>query len=192
MVRVGFIVEGSTEKIVIESNTFQMWAREQGIEICSPVIDAEGGGNLLPQNIEPMINQLKRHNPNHIIILTDLEYDSTPEAVIARIGKEHTKLIFIAVKALEAWFLADTNALCKWLSSDDVFVNKPEETVGMPWERLKELSSELGKRGPGSTKPGFAKKMVKHYGFSVPNAAKHPNCPSVKKFYDVLMGLSIE
>lgn len=160
MVRVGFIVEGSTEKIVIESNSFQTWVREQGIEICSPVIDAEGGGNLLPQNIETMINQLKRHNPNHIIILTDLEYDSTPEAVITRIGTEHTKLIFIAVKALEAWFLADTNALYKWLSSEDVFENKPEETVGMPWERLKELSLGLGKRGPGSSKPDLLKKWL--------------------------------
>lgn len=190
MVKVGFIVEGSTEKIVIESQHFQTWAIEQGIEIISPVIDAEGGGNLLPQNIEPMIRQLRLDQPDHIVILTDLEYDASPEDVRLRIGSEYTNLVFIAVKALEAWFLADTNALRKWLGVD-VYEDKPEETVGMPWDRLKELSAELGKRGPGTTKPGFAKKMVKSYGFSVPNAAGHPNCPSIKNFYDSLVNLSV-
>ena len=189
MVKVGFIVEGSTEKIVIESQLFRTWALQQGIEIISPVIDAKGGGNLLPQNIEPMIRQLRLGDPDHIFIVTDLEYDPNPEIVRARIGHEHTDLIFIAVKAMEAWFLADTDAMRKWLGVIDLFEHSPEETVGMPWDRLKELSAELGKRGPGGTKPGFAKKMVKHYGFSVPNAALHPNCQSVKIFHDTLSQL---
>ena len=49
MVKIGFIVEGDCEKIFIESDNFKNWANMQGIEICSPVVNAKGGGNLLPQ-----------------------------------------------------------------------------------------------------------------------------------------------
>ena len=61
MVRIGFVVEGDTEKIVIESAAFCAWAKSQGIEICSPVVNAEGGGNLLPQNIIPIIYTKREH-----------------------------------------------------------------------------------------------------------------------------------
>jgi Domain of unknown function (DUF4276) len=190
MVKVGFIVEGDTEKIIVESLAFQNWAKSQGIDICSPVIDAKGGGNLLPQNIVPMVVQLKRSSPDHIVILTDLENEPSVAVVKERIGTEHTNLIFVAVKAIEAWFLADSNALQTWLELPDVQENLPEDTVGMPWDRLKELAKEKERRGPGSNKPGFAKKMCKHYGFTVARAAEHPACPSAKLFHDEFVKLA--
>lgn len=189
MVRIGFIVEGDTEKILIDSKSFRAWAKTQGIEICTPVIDAKGGGNLLPQNIEPMLNQLRRQSPDHIVILTDLEDAPNQEAVRQRIKSTNITLVFIAVKAIEAWFLADSFALQKWLGLDQVYEPKPEETPGMPWLRIKALAAELNKRGPGSTKNAFAKRMVDSYGFSIANAAQHPECPSAKSFYDGLVGL---
>jgi hypothetical protein len=190
VVKIGFIVEGDTEKIVIESDTFQKWAKTQGIEICSPVLNAKGSGNLLPQNIEPMIVQLQRAKPNHIVILTDLEYEPNEDAVRNRIGTTHTELIFVAVKAIEAWFLADTHALKKWLKID-VTEYQPENTEQMPWDRLKAIAVELGQRGTGDSKPAFAKRMVKHYEFSMASAAQHPNCPSAKKFHNGLIELGL-
>ncbi|WP_084187437.1 DUF4276 family protein [Andreprevotia chitinilytica] len=190
MVKVGFIVEGDTEKIIVESPAFVAWLQSQQIELCSPVVDAKGGGNLLPQNIDPMVNRLREAQAEHIVILTDLEDAISPDVVRSRIGTEHADLIFIAVKAIEAWFLADSQALRKWLGLDDVAEDRPEETVGMPWDRLKELAKEKAKQGPGSNKPGFAKKMVKHYGFTVANAAQHPHCPSAKEFHDGLQALN--
>lgn len=189
MVRVGFIVEGDTEKIVIDSAPFKTWAAGHGLEVCHPVIDAKGGGNLLPNNIEPMIQTLRAVQLDHIIILTDQEDAPNPETVRQRIGTTHTNLIFIAVKAIEAWFLADSTALGKWLESKSVHEAKPEQTPGMPWLRLKEIAEAANKRGPGSSKPQFALRMVKHYGFSIANAAKHPACPSVKHFHDELVRL---
>lgn len=187
--KLGFIVEGETERIIIESNLFQSWANEQGLDICRPVIDAGGGGNLLPQNIKPMVEQVQRSNPDHIIVLTDLERDPDVKTVRQRIGVDYTQLIFVAVKAIEAWFLADSKALEKWLGTS-WHEDRPEETNGMPWGRLKELANELKARGPGPSKPAFAKKMTKHFGFTVPNAAQHPNCPSAKFFHDGLTNLS--
>jgi hypothetical protein len=190
MVKVGFIVEGDTEKIVVESIAFQDWAKNQGIEICSPVINAKGGGNLLPQNILPIVSQLKLSSPDHIVILTDLENEPNIEVVKKRIGSDHTNLIFVAVKAIESWFLADSQALQKWLELPEIQESQPENMVGMPWDRLKELAKVQGKRGPGSNKAGFAKKMCKHYGFTIANAAKHSACPSVKYFHDEFIKLA--
>ena len=187
--RVGFIVEGDTEKILIDSKSFRAWAKTQGIDICTPVIDAKGGGNLLPHNIEPMLRTLQRQNPDHIVILTDLEGAPDEEAVRQRIKSTAIALVFIAVKAIEAWFLADSLALQKWLKLDSVYEPHPENTQGMPWLRIKALAAELNLRGPGSAKNAFAQRMVNSYGFSIANAAQHPECPSAKDFHDGLVRL---
>lgn len=190
MVRLGFIVEGSTEKIIIESPRFAIWLNEQGLELVKPVIDAEGGGNLLPQNILPMINTLNQMNVEHIIILTDLEHDVKISAVKQRIGNEYTDIIFVAVKAIEAWFLADSQAMNRWLKSEDFYEENPEETAGVPWNNLRDIAKTYQQRGTGKSKPAFAKKMVKHYGFDIKQAAEHVNCPSADFFCEGLMRLT--
>lgn len=190
MVKVGFIVEGDTEKILIESYRFKAFAKNNGVEVCSPVIDAKGGGNLLPQNILPSVARLRMAHVDHIVILTDLETAPSVETVKARIGLEHTNLIFVAVKAIEAWFLADTGALRRWLKIDDAFELAPEATPGMPWDRLKALAAELKVRGPGNSKPIFARNMCERYGFDLTQAALHPACPSAKLFHDELLKLA--
>lgn len=187
MVTVGFIVEGDTEKVLIESDNFKNWLKQQNITIYGNVLDAKGGGNLLPKNIIPLVNQLK--NADYIVILTDLEKDPNKQAVIDRIGTQHTQLIFIAVRAVEAWFLADSEALKNWLSVEVTEIY-PEKTINMPWDRLKELANQCQQRGTGSSKPAFAKRMTKHWGFSLKRAAFHPNCPSAKEFYDGLLKLA--
>jgi hypothetical protein len=181
MVKVGFIVEGDTEKLIVESPAFVDWLVANGITLVSPVVNAKGGGNLLPRNIGPFVATLQRAQAEHIVILTDLENEANPAAVRARIGQQHNNLIFIAVKAIEAWFLADTQALRQWLKIDTVEEPTPEQTLGMPWERLKSIAHENQKRGP-SSKLIFAKRMIKHYGFTISNAAQHANCPSVLEF----------
>lgn len=191
MVRVGFIVEGDTEKIFIESDRFKAFAKSNGVEVCSPVIDAKGGGNLLPQNIQPSIATLRRVHVDHIVILTDLDAAPDVNTVKARIGSEHTNLIFVAVKAIEAWFLADTDALRRWLKIEGVFEANPEATPEMPWERLKALAAENGVRGPGNSKPIFARNMCKQYGFDLAQAALHKSCPSAKIFHDALVDLGV-
>lgn len=189
MVKIGFIVEGDSEKVLIESKGFQAWAKKQGVEVCSPVINAEGGGNLLPHHIQPMLAQFQASQPHHIVILTDLENEANVAAVRARITTRHTNLIFVAVKALEAWYLADTGAMRRWLAKDDFFEEFPEQTQGMPWDRLKEIARGLGTRGPGTNKVIFARRMCGLLQFDVSEAAKHPNCQSAREFCDALIAL---
>lgn len=189
MVKIGFIVEGDTEKILIESAGFKSWTKANNIEICAPVINAKGGGNLLPYHVEAMLAQFHRNAPDHIVILTDLEREPDVASVKARITTAHTQYIFVAVKAIEAWFLADTPALQRWLKIDDVLEAAPENTPGMPWERLKALAMEKGARGPGSNKPKFAMQMCRNHGFEIAQAATHPACHSAKLFHDTLLSL---
>jgi hypothetical protein len=198
VVTIGFIVEGDSEKILIESESFKSWTKQQGITICHPVLNAKGGGNLLPENIEPLIKRLQSENPTHIIILTDLERESNQQAVKNRIGTQYTNLIFIAVKAIESWFLADSIALSNWLLESkkanleqyvycEIF---PEQTKTMPWDYFQELAEKFNRKGRGSCKPKLAKIIIEMCGFELVRAANHPHCPSAKEFHDGLIALA--
>lgn len=178
MVKAGFIVEGACEKIVVESPAFKQFLADYGYELVTPVIDANGGGNLLPQNIDEYIAPFVAKQVDKIFILTDLEDELSVDAVKQRVAHANVDATFVAVKALEAWFLADSNAINLWLKQDGFFEVHPEQTDDMPWQRLKDIANEHDTRGPGASKVSFAKRMVKHWQFDVQNAAKHPNCES--------------
>ncbi|WP_339491425.1 MULTISPECIES: DUF4276 family protein [unclassified Pseudomonas] len=180
MVKVGFIVEGDSEKIVIESADFKAFLQANDFELVNPVVNAKGGGNLLPQNIDAYLARLDQQEVDRIVVLTDLEDEDSVDTVKERISNARIDITFVAVKALEGWFLADSNAIGKWLGVHNFDEPQPEQTPNKPWDRLKEISNGLGKRGPGN-KTAFAKKMVKHYGFSIRQAASHPQCPSAKE-----------
>lgn len=188
--KLGFIVEGDSEKIMLESAGFKRWANAAGLEICSPVINAKGGGNLLPHHMGPMLTQLNRSAPDHVVILTDLDAAPDVATVKARITDRHTQLIFVAVKALESWFLADTQAMRSWLKQPNFFEPTPEQTVGLPWDRIKELANALGARGPGPSKVLFAKKLCGAHGYQISNSSAHPACPSATLFHDALLDLA--
>ena len=193
MVNIGFIVEGETEKILIESDNFKTWAAQNGIKICQPVLNARGGGNLLPQNIEPLVRRLQSKNPTHIVILTDLEHETSQKAVKSRIGTKYTQFIFISVKALEAWFLADSVALSSWLKKE-VFEDFPEKTLYLPRKRLHELENQH-KPIPNYqilSKVLFTKQFIEKHKFDFERAANHPHCPSAKEFHDGLISLTKE
>lgn len=182
MVKVGFIVEGATEKIIIESDKFQVFLNQNQYELVHPVIDAKGGGNLLPEHIEPFIETLENANADIIVVLTDLEDEKSVEAVRKRITHSKIKMIFVAIKAIEAWFLADTNAMKKPLKNDSFIEEQfPEQTACKPFDRIKEIIREFNARGMGS-KVILAKNMIKYYDFSIEHSAQHPNCPSAKEF----------
>ncbi len=193
MIRIGFVVEGICEKLLIESASFQTWASQHGLEIGHPVINAGGNGNLCTQNIKPFLEKCHiEANPDKIVVLTNLECEPCVTATKARINNENIDQIMVAKKALEAWFLADTVAMRRWLKNDDFpGETMPEQTAGMPWERLKEIATihHNNKLGPGRRKKSFAQKMIAQFGFSIERAANHPNCPSAKYFLEKLQNL---
>lgn len=185
--KVAFIVEGGTEKILLESHQFSVWLASMGLELIKPIVDASGGGNLLPKNVGDMIETLKDKQADHIFILTDLERDPAISKVKERLKNPEIKDCFITVLATESWFLACTEALSGWLGKEH-YVDDPENRQAeKPFDRLKVLNLEHNNRGC-SNKKILARQMLK-FGFSFEGVLKHPNCVSMKYIERVLRGL---
>ena len=110
MVKIGFICEGETERLIIESASFNTFLKKLNL-ILIRAIDAEGNGNLLPKNIEKFIAILEDMEVEKIFILTDLDTDTCITFTKQRIAARTGDIIIIAVKAIEAWFLADNSTL---------------------------------------------------------------------------------
>lgn len=183
MVKIGFICEGETEKIIIQSENFQKFLLNNNLALVN-AIDATGNGNLLPKNIQPFIEILKEDGAQKIFILTDLDADKCITKTKERINAPDDIIVIIAVQQIEAWFFADSLLLSSIFKSR-YFFEYPEEENN-PREKLKEIFLEKTGRGVGESKPGHAKRIIK-YGFSILNAAQHPNCHAAKYFVDALI-----
>ena len=193
MVTVGFVVEGASEKRLVESELFKKWLHEDcNLEVVDPVVDA--GGKMDSVHIEAFVKNLKKiANPDKTVVLADLDPDNRVPCVEKRkelIGSQGIDLVAIARKAMESWFLADTEAMCRWLGDDTFCEADPETLTGMPWDRLKELRDEKGS-GPG-TKVRFSRKLILRHGFDVRRAAQHAHCPSARYFIERLCALGNE
>lgn len=46
MVRIGFVVEGDSEKVFVESTAFRQWLNEHGMSLVEPVAVAGGQGRM--------------------------------------------------------------------------------------------------------------------------------------------------
>lgn len=192
MVTVGFVVEGASEKRLVESELFQQWLREDcNLEVVDPVVNAAGGGNMCSRNIGVLVGSLRMEaKPDKVVVLADLDPETCAPCVQARkeiIGSQDIDLIAIAKKALESWFLADTEAMRRWLGDDTFYEAAPETSAGMPWDRLKELGRKSG-QGPG-TKSSFSRKFVLRHEFDVRRAAQHAQCPSARYFVERICAL---
>jgi len=187
MVKVAFIVEGKSEQIFIDFLFKNGWLSDKNIQKVGPTIDAKGGGNLCPKNINIFVEQALTHNPDKIFILTDLECDPCIEKTKERLGDCNNCIIVLAKKSLEAWFLAD-NEILKFLTNDKLQnYEYPEATDDMPYNTLKKLLLEHTNRGTGS-KVMFVRRVLKN-GFNIEKAATHPNCLSAKYFIDKITTL---
>lgn len=186
MVNVGFICEGDTEVKIVKSEAFQHLLRASGLTCVLPIEDAKGNGNLLPHNMLERRNTLEKAGADAIFILTDLDEDVTIDATRQRIGESPNQHIIVAVQEAEAWFLADSVTLSTLLGKS-VYFDDPEQEAE-PFEIIRQLFIKETGRGVG-TKPILARRMLK-YGFTIENAAKHPNCPSAHYFLTKLQTLA--
>ncbi|CAN5423623.1 hypothetical protein BH09BAC4_BH09BAC4_27540 [soil metagenome] len=186
MVKVGFICEGDTERKIIESVAFQQTLTSLGLICIKPIEDADGNGNLLPHNIEPIREKLFAAGANIIFVMTDLDKDANILVTKQRISELPNQIIIIAVKAVEAWFLADS-VLLSGLMSSDIHIDYPENEE-QPFETIRQLFLSKTGRGVG-TKHILATRFIK-YGFTIEKAAQHPNCPSAHYFLTKLQTLA--
>jgi hypothetical protein len=118
MVKIGFICEGDTEQILLLSDKFQEFLTSINLHLVN-VINATGSGNLLPHNIKGYIESLEKDDAEVIFILTDLDNDVCITKTKERIKAREKDVVIIAVKKIEAWFLANDLAMRLLLNNPD-------------------------------------------------------------------------
>ena len=190
MVKVGFICEGYIEKRFVKTENFQNYLATIGLE-CIDAIDANGNGNLLPQNIREHHEKLKNQNAEKIIILTDSDGKSRND-IETRINPQILgHILVIAVQEIEAWFLSDT------LTLKDVLLKNQFKLKKNPEEIQKPSANFLPKLIKDNRRLLLSKKAIadlflykdtvkrKHF-FKIENA----NCKSAKEFLKQLNNIS--
>src|SRR5574337_702816 len=182
MVKIGFIVEGACEKKVLDSVAFRNFLKKEQIDFVSEIIDAKGGGQMLPRNREKHVARLKGKEATHIIILSDKETAPCFTEVKNRISPQEGETVLISAKALEAWFLADSETL-GMIFRETFKYSSPENTPGKPIEIIKPKFAK--RKEDFNSKLILTDRMISN-GFSIENAAKHSNCPSAKYFVQKL------
>ncbi len=180
MTKIGFICEGRTEQILLQSNTFGKLMASLNLESL-PVIDAGGSGNLLPHNIQGYLSRLEKEGARAIIILTDLDEDICITETKNRISAREKDIVVIAVKKIEAWFLACTPTMQQLLAQPGFSFDNPENEKD-PFATINGLLITHTGRGIGKKTAGKIKLATKmmDMGFDLSNAAGHAGCSSAQ------------
>lgn len=193
VVRVGFVVEGHSEKVLVESETFRRWLDKQELKLVDPVVVAGGQRQLEKGTTSGMglASLLRKRSANldRLVVLADLDPSETVPCITERrnrVDSEAIDLVVIARKAIESWFLADTRAMRSWTNDESYCETHPEATPNMPWDRMK----EVGPVRRGRSKVLFAKRLITEHGFDVVQAAKHPRCPTARYFVERVSALA--
>ena len=182
--KIGFICEGKTEKKILESQAFKNILTSLNLDIVEPVIDAEGKDKLLPRALNAFTEELKNQGAEAIVILTDRDKDVCITFTKQRITNDPSYVIIVAVKTIEAWFLADSDCMSTVLKKT-YGIENPEDV-----EAFAEIKKALVEyTGRGANDKILLSGMMIRNGFSVANAAKHPNCHSAKYFISKLTEL---
>jgi len=177
VVKIGFIVEGETEALILDSDNFKAILGKLNI-VSVGIINAGGNKNLLPHNILIHQANLIKKEAEKIVILTDLDDDLCITKTRERITERDNQIIVVAIKQIEAWFLADSTLLSHLFNESFIFDYPENENV--PFDTLRALLIQFTGRGLPRKVP-MAQKMI-NSGFSIENAANHPNCPSANYF----------
>lgn len=184
--KIGFIVEGYTERIILKSDNFQAFLKVNELELIYEIIVAGSKDNLTQDKIELNVQILRENGAEVIMVLRDLDDCLNITEARSKIMTNDDIEKVIAVQAIESWFLADSQTLSMMFKTA-FHLSEPE--VVLPFDKLKELRMQYEGRGIGDKKV-FARTMVRA-GFSIQNAAAHPNCPSATYFLNKLKQITV-
>ncbi|MCA6363583.1 MAG: hypothetical protein IM638_11135 [Bacteroidetes bacterium] len=186
---VGFIAEGASERLILESESFRDFLKKNQLHFVTSVIDATGNCNQLPHRRAEAVNILKDKGASIIIILTDKDHEPCITTVKNRILPGKDELVIVSVSQLEAWFLADTVAMRKFLNSTTFECEYPEAFI-RPIDEIKKL--RLSQSGRGVSDKIILTRLMLQSGFSVERAASHTNCKSAGYFIEKLKSLTTQ
>lgn len=192
--KVGFICEGETEVRLLGSDMVKNLLAEMNIESVGE-FDAGGRSKIINKDdgVEKKFQILSDKAAERIFVLSDLEDDPCISYYKGRLFNYSALAVnIVAVKAIEAWLLSDSKTLSVLLKGR-FHCDMPENTDVLPLNKLQDIFIEKTGRGLGIgyKKPKIMKKFIRN-GFMLDEAAKHPNCSSVKYFLKKLEEFSKE
>ena len=165
VVNIGFICEGYSELFILESLNFNEILKELKLN-CVGVINVKGNGNLLPRNIVTHRDNLFELGAEKIFVLTDLDQNACITKTKERITEYENQTIIIAVKQIEAWFLADLVTMKQIFRGNFNFDFPENEEV--PFDSIRNLYFNKFQQGivGRDEKKKLAKRMLNN-GFSI-------------------------
>jgi len=150
MVKVGFIVEGTSDFIILKSDRFQNLLKyELGFETEESLINIARSRSSLKKNFVSLVKNLQKENVDYIFTLVDQDDKEEqrknrayippdcPIVVVNEIQKfrDNRNYIFkensfvIMTREMEAWFLADANLNFNYDGQPEKILN-PSDIVG--------------------------------------------------------------
>ncbi len=185
MVKVGFICDGETEKIIFESPKFQELLTKYKLEFVGAI---KYKGGKIKRDTDMLI---LRKYAKKVIIIKDLEQLPDKEALLKELKKKetitHENIVVVVKRMIEAWLLADNITIGEIVrKKQKIFTNPENETD--PHGTLKRI---LGNRYRYLSKPAIAKLFIDK-GFTIENAANHKQCHSAREFIKILADLKKE
>lgn len=182
MVKLGIICEGETEVIHFDNTSFKTFLRSIGIELIG-VTETGSKTQYFEDRLLKYRQILLERGAEKIIVLVDLDCDTCITFTKQGIPSFNDQFIVVAVTEFENWYLADSEALSQMVGHN-LKIDNPEKE-----ENAEKLIVKLRGKGFGHTKPRLANAM-KNAGFTIENAARHPNCPSAHYFLTKLQTLA--
>jgi hypothetical protein len=187
VVKLGFIVEGATEKILFGSDTFAAYLTSLNIEFVPEIINAKGIGKLLPHYISEFTEILKDKGATKIFIIADLETDPCVTKTKGRITPGNIHQCIISRKAIESWYLADSDAMQNFLGTTEYTCHDPEN-IDNPFEEIKTQRKRYRNRGLSDKK--MLARNILGCGLSFEKITANPACTSAQYFHKKLIHYS--
>lgn len=186
MVKIAFICEDDAGKKIVEFEDFGQILLNNNTELLRPVYNVKGKGNLTEENVRGLVDIALDAGAELIFLLTDMDLDYCATATKKKIIQGPLCKVIVCKKAVESWFLADTDAISALLNRNGYF-EYPEEPL-IPFDTINQLHKETFD-GRGISKAILPNKMIRN-GFSLLNAANHPNCSSALYFLQNISAIS--
>ncbi len=143
MSRVGFVLEGKSLEILFRES-IGPWLQQRGLSV--KIINA-GGRSQLIRDAPKHLNALRSWECRKIFFVLDQEDDPCPPATAQRLASvlsEADVEVCVVARMLEAWLLADSEAVQK--ATGQSFRSTPTDTITDPALELKNLFFKKNKQ----------------------------------------------
>jgi hypothetical protein len=193
VVKIGFIVEGPSDAMIIRSEQYNKLLTQLNLQFIDIVIPEgkthffhpKADFKFIEAKVSSYIQRLNDKGAEVICFIVDQDEEPCFTSVKEKIPFSNQHHVIICKRNLEAWYMADESMMSELLKSK--YSCKDPESIIAPFEEIKKLMLEKTNRGIGDKI--FLAKRVINAGFNIENAAKHNNCTSARYFLQKLQSI---